>query len=249
MTCAGAKHDVLCPIGEPIEYTGIGLGAGLEAHHLARPPGPQDPEGSSASSSQVASVGESAGTDDLRAQSLAALAGIDDALASARRFLAVSGSQDPGGSSASSSQVVGVGEGDLHRPPTPPPLLCPAHSLAGKEAGPHAPGEESSCGCCWSTCSECQPELDPSHPEFHPESELAPPVPDPLPYSHPPGWTPEEHFGHCGQNCPCCRATSGADLGPCFICLGERRARGEISDSSDGDGDSSEADVSSTGAE
>ena len=54
--------------------------------------------------------------------------------------------------------------------------------------------------------------------------------------SHPPGWTPEAHFGECGQNCPCCRAASGAGLGPCLICYEGRLARGEISESSDEDG-------------
>ena len=97
------------PIGEPVEYTGIGLGGGLEAHHLARPPEPQGPGGSSASSPQEVSVSESAETEDLRAQSFAALARADETLAS-RRFLAVSGPQGPGDPSASSSQVGVEGE-------------------------------------------------------------------------------------------------------------------------------------------
>ena len=30
-------------------------------------------------------------------------------------------------------------------------------------------------------------------------------------------WTPTRHFGHCGQNCPCCR-TELADWGGCEGC-------------------------------
>ena len=31
-------------------------------------------------------------------------------------------------------------------------------------------------------------------------------------------WTPDRHFGHCGESCPCCRFELGAH-GACFECL------------------------------
>jgi hypothetical protein len=140
---------MMCPPGEASEYTGIGVGAGLEVNHLARTPGPQD----------------------------------------------------PGSSSASSTDIVNVSESDPHRPPSPPPLLCPAHYLAGQLAGPHEPGAKMSCGCCWGTCEQCKPELDPSRPEYIGARTPLPPAPGTLPDAHPPEWTPESHFGLCGQNC------------------------------------------------
>ena len=35
---------------------------------------------------------------------------------------------------------------------------------------------------------------------------------------HPRGWTPDNHYGMCGQNCPCCRKQVGDILGVCPIC-------------------------------
>ena len=160
---------MMCPPEEASEYTGIGLGVGLEASLLARTPGPQDPGGSSASST---------GTDDLRARSHAALAGADDYLARARRFLDVPGPQDPGGSSASSTEMVSMSEGELHRSPPQRPRLCPAHYQAGQLAGPHEPGAKMSCGCCWGTCEKCRPELDPRRAEYNLDTQPSPPPAD-----------------------------------------------------------------------
>jgi DNA-directed RNA polymerase subunit M/transcription elongation factor TFIIS len=36
--------------------------------------------------------------------------------------------------------------------------------------------------------------------------------------SHPRGWDPQNHYGMCGQSCPCCRAEVGDTLGACPIC-------------------------------
>jgi len=38
------------------------------------------------------------------------------------------------------------------------------------------------------------------------------------PRTHPSGWTKENHYGVCGQNCPCCRRQVGDKLGVCPIC-------------------------------
>lgn len=38
------------------------------------------------------------------------------------------------------------------------------------------------------------------------------------PTKHPRMWTKENHYGMCGQNCPCCRKKCGAGLGICPIC-------------------------------
>ena len=38
------------------------------------------------------------------------------------------------------------------------------------------------------------------------------------PKKHPYGWTKENHYGMCGQNCPCCRKKCGDVLGVCPIC-------------------------------
>jgi len=37
---------------------------------------------------------------------------------------------------------------------------------------------------------------------------------------HPSGWTPYEHYGMCGQSCPCCRSKIEGpnELGTCEIC-------------------------------
>ena len=36
---------------------------------------------------------------------------------------------------------------------------------------------------------------------------------------HPIDWTPEKHYGMCGQSCPCCRARiEEVPLGVCIIC-------------------------------
>ncbi len=31
-------------------------------------------------------------------------------------------------------------------------------------------------------------------------------------------WTPEEHYGHCGQSCPCCRYKNEGWMGGCDQC-------------------------------
>ena len=36
--------------------------------------------------------------------------------------------------------------------------------------------------------------------------------------SHPRGWDSHNHYGMCGQSCPCCRAEVGDTLGACPIC-------------------------------
>ena len=48
----------------------------------------------------------------------------------------------------------------------------------------------------------------------------------PYSYSHPPGWNSHNHYGMCGQSCPCCRADvfnkkidPDAWFGACPICL------------------------------
>ena len=33
-----------------------------------------------------------------------------------------------------------------------------------------------------------------------------------------PGWTPTNHWGSCGQSCPCCRAGEGEGFGSCDAC-------------------------------
>ena len=36
---------------------------------------------------------------------------------------------------------------------------------------------------------------------------------------HPTNWTPEKHYGACGQSCPCCRARiEESPFGVCTIC-------------------------------
>ena len=37
---------------------------------------------------------------------------------------------------------------------------------------------------------------------------------------HPPGWTPEAHYGVCGQSCPCCRflVEGAGGFGACEVC-------------------------------
>ena len=35
---------------------------------------------------------------------------------------------------------------------------------------------------------------------------------------HPAGWTPEHHWGYCGQSCPCCRAEVDRWNGECQYC-------------------------------
>ena len=36
--------------------------------------------------------------------------------------------------------------------------------------------------------------------------------------SVPPAWTPQKHFGRCGQNCSCCRFRAGDISGSCQAC-------------------------------
>ena len=36
--------------------------------------------------------------------------------------------------------------------------------------------------------------------------------------NHPRGWCKINHYGMCGQNCPCCRANAGDTFGVCPIC-------------------------------
>jgi len=35
---------------------------------------------------------------------------------------------------------------------------------------------------------------------------------------HPSGWTKENHYGMCGQSCPCCRKKVGDIFGVCTVC-------------------------------
>lgn len=35
---------------------------------------------------------------------------------------------------------------------------------------------------------------------------------------HPHGWCKVNHYGMCGQSCPCCRAQVGDTFGACPIC-------------------------------
>lgn len=35
---------------------------------------------------------------------------------------------------------------------------------------------------------------------------------------HPSSWSKNNHYGQCGQSCPCCRAHVGDTLGACPIC-------------------------------
>ena len=49
--------------------------------------------------------------------------------------------------------------------------------------------------------------------EEHPEKPQ-----EPVPTSHPTGWSPTAHYGMCGQSCPCCRAEVGDTFGACPIC-------------------------------
>jgi len=32
-------------------------------------------------------------------------------------------------------------------------------------------------------------------------------------------WNKKEHYGNCGQSCPCCRANLKEEIGSCKICL------------------------------
>jgi hypothetical protein len=46
---------------------------------------------------------------------------------------------------------------------------------------------------------------------------------------HPKSWTPAEHYGQCGQSCPCCRArVEETSFGVCLVC----RAGGECAPNS-----------------
>ena len=36
--------------------------------------------------------------------------------------------------------------------------------------------------------------------------------------NHPDVWSKKNHYGQCGQSCPCCRAHMGDTLGACNIC-------------------------------
>ncbi len=36
---------------------------------------------------------------------------------------------------------------------------------------------------------------------------------------HPIYWCNQNHYGQCGQSCPCCRAAVGDTFGACPICM------------------------------
>ena len=36
---------------------------------------------------------------------------------------------------------------------------------------------------------------------------------------HPIYWCNQNHYGQCGQSCPCCRAAVGDTFGACPICI------------------------------
>ena len=52
-------------------------------------------------------------------------------------------------------------------------------------------------------------------------------------YLHPDGWSANEHYGMCGQSCPCCRyeveSQTSPDpaswLGACEVCASNARPR------------------------
>ena len=37
--------------------------------------------------------------------------------------------------------------------------------------------------------------------------------------NHPKSWNSDNHYGQCGQSCPCCRARMGESFGACTVCL------------------------------
>lgn len=46
-----------------------------------------------------------------------------------------------------------------------------------------------------------------------------------LPTEHPLGWSPQAHYGMCGQSCPCCRSEHNELLGSCLVCDKEQGRR------------------------
>jgi len=93
----------------------------------------------------------------------------------------------------------------------------------------------SNCGRCWDGFAQCccygipidedtdedEPELESepktrshtmilrSHTKDKKEEEI----------KHPESWNPYNHYGQCGQSCPCCRAIIGDKWGACSICI------------------------------
>jgi hypothetical protein len=46
---------------------------------------------------------------------------------------------------------------------------------------------------------------------------------------HPASWSSEQHYGQCGQSCPCCRASvEPTSLGTCAICRPGKKRRREF---------------------
>ena len=69
------------------------------------------------------------------------------------------------------------------------------------------------CGRVWDGNAQCYPcpglELNESEETLLEDKTV----------EHPSGWTEENHYGMCGQSCPCCRAMiEETDFGVCTIC-------------------------------
>ena len=71
---------------------------------------------------------------------------------------------------------------------------------------------------CWEDYNYNQTEATPNDSTICME-ELKEESQEPIPTSHPMGWSPTNHYGMCGQSCPCCRAEVGDTFGACPICI------------------------------
>ena len=71
---------------------------------------------------------------------------------------------------------------------------------------------------CWEDYNYSQTDTTPNDSTICME-ELKEESREPIPTSHPMGWSPTAHYGMCGQSCPCCRAELGDTFGACPICI------------------------------
>tara|TARA_B100001094_G_scaffold308708_1_gene341631 strand:+ start:71 stop:934 length:864 start_codon:yes stop_codon:yes gene_type:complete len=71
---------------------------------------------------------------------------------------------------------------------------------------------------CWEDYNYSQTDSTPNDSTICME-ELKEEPQEPVPTSHPMCWSSTNHYGMCGQSCPCCRAEVGDTLGACPICL------------------------------
>ena len=69
------------------------------------------------------------------------------------------------------------------------------------------------CGNTWDGFAQC-----PCSPEIISEDEVENSVDETLVSKHPSYWSPTNHYGMCGQNCPCCRAQNNDVFGACPYC-------------------------------